>query len=115
MAHVDRDSVHLGNGRIGAADREQGHQTEGPDQRPNRIAVGIHAEIRRRIYRQAPIGRPVGTGIEAGDAAQIIDQVRAERRIDMRLGRKVRIHLLLHQSGVKMAGIDDDQASVRHG
>ena len=42
VPNLDRDPVHFRNGGIGAPHRKQRHQPEGPDQRPNRIAVRIH-------------------------------------------------------------------------
>jgi hypothetical protein len=45
----------------------------------------------------------------------IIGKVEPDRRQDMHDGRQPGHHLLLHQRGMEMARIDDDQATLAHG
>ena len=66
-----------------------------------KIGAGMHVE--------PPIGGRLRPPVVPGDAAQVIDQVRAERRMNPHQRRQPRIHLRLHQRGVEMTGIDDDE------
>jgi len=67
------------------------------------------------MHIEPPIGGRVWTPVVPGDAAQIVDQVGAERRMNPRERRQPRIHLLLHQRGMEMTGVDDNEAGVGHG
>ena len=53
--------------------------------------------------------------VEARDALEMVDEVGPERRVDVDGGGHARIHLLLHQRGVEVAGIQGDEADVGHG
>ena len=63
---------------------------------------------------EPPIGGRLRPPVVPGDAAQIIDQIGAERRMDPHERRQPRIHLLLHQRGVEVTGIDDNEVGVGH-
>ena len=65
-----------------------------------KIGAGIHIE--------PPIGRRVWAPVVPGNAAQVVDQVGAKRRMNPRERRQSRINLLLHQRGMEMTGIDDN-------
>ena len=71
-------------------------------------------EIPTGVDLELPVRRLLLAGVETGNPCQVIDEVRPDRCIDLHLGGEVRIHLLLHESGMKVAGIDDDQTSVGH-
>ena len=47
--------------------------------------------------------------VEQGDSVQIIDNIRAHRRVDLDRTVEAGVHFLLNQRGVKMAGVEDDQ------
>ncbi len=68
------------------------------------VVAGVDLEL--------PRGRPFGAPVEARDPIQVLEQVRAERREDMDALRDARIHLLLHQPGVEVPGIDGHQPDV---
>ena len=42
-------------------------------------------------------------------------EIGSQRRVDVHARRDAGIHLLLHERGMKVAGIDGHQAYVRHG
>src|SRR5207248_9895553 len=64
------------------------------------------ARIRRGLDLQLPPGRRLALRVEAGNPAEVVDQLGPERRIDICFRRQARIHLLLYQRGMEMAGID---------
>jgi hypothetical protein len=72
-----------------------------------KIGAGMHVE--------PPIAGCLRPPVEPGDAAQVVDQVRAERRMNLHKRRQPRIHLGLHQRGMEMTGVDDDEAGFGHG
>ena len=53
--------------------------------------------------------------IEASNPRQVIGEIRPERRIDVHLGREVRVDLLLHECRMEVTGVDDDQTDIGHG
>ena len=63
-------------------------------------------KIRRGLDLQLPPGRRLALRVEAGNPAEVVDQLGPERRIDICFRRQARIHLLLYQRGMEMAGID---------
>ena len=71
-------------------------------------------EIRAGMDLELPVGRLLLTRVEAGNPCQIVGEVGPDRRIDVHRWREVRVHLLLHESGMKMAGVGDDQPDVGH-
>jgi len=72
-----------------------------------KIGAGMHIE--------PPIGSRLRSPVVPGDPAQVVDQVRAERRINPHDRRSLRIHLLLYQRGMEMTRIDDNEAGFGHG
>ena len=70
------------------------------------IPTGVDVEL---AVRRLPLA-----GVEADNPRQVIDEVRPDWRLDVNIGGKVVIHLPLHESGMKVAGIDDDQTDVGH-
>ena len=63
-------------------------------------------KIRRGLDLQLPPGRRLALRVQAGNPAEVVDQLGPERRIDICFRRQARIHLLLYQRGMEMAGID---------
>ena len=43
------------------------------------------------------------------------DEVEPERGVDVHLPGDLRVHLLLHQRGVEVAGVQRDEANLGHG
>ena len=54
-------------------------------------------------------------GVEQRDALQIVEHIRAERRIDGDLFGEPRVHFFLDERGVEVAGVEDDQSGFFHG
>jgi hypothetical protein len=73
--------------------------------------TGARRNPGRHRFRAASAS--VACGCRSGNPRQITDEVRPDRRIDVHLGGEVRIHLLFHECGMKVAGIDDDQPKCR--
>ena len=71
-------------------------------------------EIPTGMDVELPVRRLPPAGVEADNPRQVIDEVRPDWRLDVNLGGEVGIHLLLQESGMKVAGIDDDQTDVGH-
>jgi len=90
------------------AAREDGHATR-------RFVAHAIKEIAAGMHVEPPIGGRLRSPVVPGDPPQVVDQVRAERRVNPHERRQPRIHLLLHQRGVEMTGIDDNEAGVGHG
>src|SRR5262249_345324 len=70
--------------------------------------------VRARMDFELPAGRLVFAGVEAGNPRQIVGELGSDRRINVRLWRQVRVHLLLQESGMKMAGVGDNQTDIGH-
>ena len=56
----------------------------------------------------------VGSTVETGDAAEVREQIGAERRVHVDDRRDAGRHFLLHQGGVKVPRIPGHQANVGH-
>ena len=67
-------------------------------------------EIRAGIDFLLPVRGLVSAGVEALDALEVLLQVRACRRIDVHDRADLRIHELLDQAGVEVAGVEGDEA-----
>src|SRR5581483_9208760 len=61
-----------------------------------------------------PCGGIVGAKVEARDALQVVDHVLAKRRIDGGALGDLRVHLLLDESSVKVAGVECDEFDFVH-
>jgi hypothetical protein len=60
---------------------------------------------------ELPRRRRVLPRVERGDAAEVLEQVGADRRVDVDARRDdARIHLLLDQAGVKVPGVERHEA-----
>ena len=71
-------------------------------------------EIPTGVDLELPVRRLLLAGVETGNPCQVIDKVRPDRRIYLHLWGEVGIHLLLHESGMEVAGIGDDQTDIGH-
>ena len=60
---------------------------------------------------EGPGGRIIRPRVEPRDTGQIVDEIETDRGVDMHLGQEARVHLLLHERGVEMPGVDDDKAA----
>ncbi len=67
-------------------------------------------EIGAGIDLFLPVGGVFGAGVKACDALEVLVQVRTWGRIDMDHGADLRIHALLNQAGMEMAGVKGDEA-----
>src|SRR5665811_16189 len=70
VLNVDRNPVHLRNRGIGAAHRKQRHQPEGPGQRPDRVALRIHAAALRRVTKVMAMLSGIATSNTAGNGSR---------------------------------------------
>ncbi len=87
----------------------------GEDHRVARpVAQHLGQEVGRGVDLELPARRVVRALVEAGHAREMVDQVRTERRVDVDHLGDARIHLLLHQGGVEVAGIEGHETDVRH-
>src|SRR5579872_2926737 len=80
--------------------------------RTGRLLAKALEKIRPGMDAEPPIGP--SRRVVAGDAAEIVGQLRAERGVDMGLRRDIRVAPLLYQRRMEMAGIDDDETGRRH-
>ena len=78
------------------------------DDVPRLLGEQTRQEVRAGVDLQLPRGGVVTALVEAGDAAQVGDQVRAERGVDVHAAGHAGIRLLLHQGGVEVAGVEGD-------
>ena len=73
-------------------------------------------EVRRRRGPRAPsVVGLAARWLNAAIALEVVDEVGAERRVDVDARRDAGVHLLLHEGGVEMAGIEGHQADIGHG
>ena len=72
-------------------------------------------EVRAGIDFLLPVSGLVGAGVEALNAFEVILQVAAGGRIDVHDGADLRVHGLLNQARVEVAGIEGDQADFVRG
>ena len=89
----------------------------GEDDRVAR-ALAQHAleEVGAGVDLELPGGgaRPARR-LKRDDAREVVDEVRAQRRVDVHRLRDARVHLLLDERGVEVAGVEGDEADLRHG
>ncbi len=71
-------------------------------------------EVGAGVELHLPRGRLLGPLVVGGDAFQVLVEIPALRRIDVHARGHARIHLLLNQGGMKMAGVERHQADVGH-
>ena len=71
-------------------------------------------EIPTGVDLELSVHRLPLAGVEGDNPRHLLDEVRPDWHLDVHLGGEVGIHLLLHESGMKVAGIDDDQTDVGH-
>ena len=71
--------------------------------------------VRRRVHVDGPCRRARGAPVERVDSLEVFVEIGPERRVDVDAGRDTRVHLLLHERGVEMAGIDGHQTDIGHG
>ena len=51
-----------------------------------------------RVHLEIPRGRTLGAAVESGDAVQVLEEVPAERRVDVHARRHARVHLFLDRA-----------------
>ena len=65
-----------------------------------------------RVHLEVPRGRALGAPVESGDAVEVLEEVPAERRVDVDARRHARVHLFLDERGVKVSRVERHQTHV---
>ena len=71
------------------------------------IRAGVDLELPRRRVARAPV--------EPRHPRQMVHEVGAQRRVHVHLCGNARVHLLLDEGGVEVAGVQRDESDVGHG
>ena len=66
-----------------------------------------------RVHLDVPRRRALGAAVEPGDAVEVLEEIPAERRVDVHARRHAGIHLFLDERRVKMPGVEGHQAHIR--
>src|SRR5262245_13123793 len=70
------------------------------------VGPGVDLELPRR--------RTIGAAIERRDTRQVLEEIGAERRVDVDALGDAGIHLFLHEPGMEMSGINRHQPDLGH-
>ncbi len=69
--------------------------------------------VRARVHLDIPRGRAVSPPVEPSDAVEMLEEVPAERRVDVDARRDSRVHLFLDQRGMKVPRVERHHPNVR--